>query len=95
MDVDLEAVLAAKKAQYKSTEVQKDVDLQYDLGNLLATDLNPLDDQAMTYVTPAIYRLHHVVYHTTHRSRKDEYLTELTRDNTQLLINQIWQVILK
>ena len=49
MDVDLEAVLAAKKAQYKSTEVQKDVELQYDLGNLLATDLNPLDVQALKY----------------------------------------------
>lgn len=49
MDVDLEAVLAAKKAQYKSTEVKKDVELQYDLGNLLATDLNPLDAQAMKY----------------------------------------------
>ena len=49
MDVDLEAVLAAKKAQYKSTEVQKDVELQYDLGNLLATDLNPLDAQALKY----------------------------------------------
>lgn len=47
--MDLEAVLAAKKAQYKSTEVQKDVDLQYDLGNVLATDLNPLDGQALKY----------------------------------------------
>ena len=47
MDVDLLAVLEAKKAQYKSTEVQKDVELQYDLGNLLATDLNPLDTKAI------------------------------------------------
>lgn len=47
MDVDLQAVLKAKKAQYKSIEVHKDVELQYDVGNLLATDLNPLDHQAM------------------------------------------------
>ena len=47
MDVDLEAVLEAKKAQYKSVEVRKDVELQFDAGNLLATDLNPLDQQAM------------------------------------------------
>ena len=26
------------------------------------------------------------------RSRKDEYLKELTRDNIQLLINKLWQV---
>ena len=26
------------------------------------------------------------------RTRKDEYLNELTRDNAQLLINKIWQV---
>ena len=49
MDVDLEAILAAKTAQYKSTDVQKDVELQYDLGNILATDLNPLDAQALKY----------------------------------------------
>ena len=47
MDVDLEAVLKAKKAQYKSIEVDKGVELQYDVGNLLATDLNPLDHHAM------------------------------------------------
>ena len=47
MDVDLEAVLEAKRVQYKSIEVPKDVELQYDVGNLLATDLNPLDHHAM------------------------------------------------
>ncbi|CAI8024725.1 Ribosome biogenesis regulatory protein homolog [Geodia barretti] len=73
MDVDLEAVLEAKKAQYKSIEVRKDVELQYDVGNLLATDLNPLDHHAM-------------------KSRRDEYLKGLARDNTQLLINKIWQL---
>jgi regulator of ribosome biosynthesis len=73
MDVDLEAVLEAKKAQYKSIEVHKDVELQYDVGNLLATDLNPLDTRAM-------------------KSRRDGYLKELTRDNTQLLVNKIWQL---
>ena len=44
---DLEAILASKKAQYKSTAVKKDVELQYDLGNMLAYDLNPLDEQAI------------------------------------------------
>ena len=45
--MDLEAVLEAKKAQYKSIEVRKDVELQYDGGNLVATDLYPLDHRAM------------------------------------------------
>ena len=41
--MDAESILASKQAQYKSTEVEKDVELQYDLGNLLVTDLNNLD----------------------------------------------------
>lgn len=47
MDIDLQAVLEAKKSQHKSIEVKKEVELQYDLGNLLATDLNPIDTQAL------------------------------------------------
>ena len=41
--MDVEAILLSKKAQFKTTDVLKDVELQYDLGNLLATDLNTLD----------------------------------------------------
>ena len=47
MSVDLEAVLASKKVQTKTTGVAKDVELHYDLGNMLATDLNALDTQAL------------------------------------------------
>ena len=49
MNAELQAVLEAKKAQYKSIEVTKEVELQYDLGNILATDLNPLDAHGMKY----------------------------------------------
>jgi len=41
--MEAEAILAAKAAEFKSTTVEKDVELQYDLGNLLAVDLNSLD----------------------------------------------------
>ncbi len=41
----MDAVLAARQGQYKSTEVEKDVEPQYDLGNLLMTDLSALDTE--------------------------------------------------
>lgn len=47
MDVDVDEILAASKSQRKSTDVDKDVELQFDLGNLLATDLNSLDTEAL------------------------------------------------
>lgn len=45
--MDVEEILESRKAQYKTVEVTKEVELQYDLGNLLATDLNPLDASAL------------------------------------------------
>ena len=36
-------MLASKQSQYKSTDVQKEVELRYDNGNLLASDLNTVD----------------------------------------------------
>ncbi|KAL5473238.1 hypothetical protein EMCRGX_G027695 [Ephydatia muelleri] len=44
--VDVDALLAESKSKHKSTEVKKDVELQFDLGNLLATDLNIIDTAA-------------------------------------------------
>ena len=45
----MEAILATSAAQHKSTEVTKEVELQFDLRNLLATDLNSLDPEALRY----------------------------------------------
>ena len=45
--MDVESILATSKAQYKSIEVNKEVDLQFDLHNLVATDLNTLDAAAL------------------------------------------------
>ena len=47
--MDVDAILATSAAQHKSTEVNKEVELQFDLRNLLATDLNSLDTEALRY----------------------------------------------
>lgn len=58
MLVGMEAVLASTKVQSQSTEVKKDVELQYDLGNLLASDLNALDSQSLRCVVNEVqYKL--------------------------------------
>lgn len=41
MDVDV--VLSAHHGKFKTTEVSKEVDLDFDLGHLMATDLNNID----------------------------------------------------
>lgn len=58
---------------YKAVTIYKHLDIEYDLGSLLAVDPNLLDSQLL-------------------RQRKDDYLLDLTRDNVQLLFNQIWEL---
>lgn len=65
---------AEKEASYKPVDVVKDLDLEIDLGNLLATDPNPLDATKLK------------------SQSREEYLKELARDNTQLLINNLFQL---
>jgi hypothetical protein len=48
MEVDdtlevVQRVLQKNEARFKSTEVHKDIDVELDLGHLLAVDPNPLD----------------------------------------------------
>ena len=47
MEVNVASVLSAAekdaKEKFKSTDVAKDVDPELDVGNLLATDLQPID----------------------------------------------------
>lgn len=45
--MDVDEVLAARQSQHASTEVEKEVGLQLDLGNLLATDLNAVDTDSL------------------------------------------------
>jgi len=57
----------------QSTEVVKELDLDYDLGNLLAVDRNTLAQSDF-------------------RENKEGFLSNLARDNTQLLVNQLFQL---
>lgn len=58
---------------YKSIYVKKHLELDYDVGRLMAADPNDLD-------------------YTLLRRGKEDFLRDLTRDNTQLLINKIWEL---
>nr|CAG4647358.1 EOG090X0CBY [Megafenestra aurita] len=57
----------------KSIQVDKVVELKYDLGNLLAYDINDIDINQL-------------------RENKEAVLASLSRDNVQLLMNQIFQL---
>ncbi|XP_030624896.1 ribosome biogenesis regulatory protein homolog [Chanos chanos] len=57
----------------KSITVQKELDLEFDAGNLLALDKNRIDVSDFK------------------QQKKDDFLRSLARDNTQLLINEIWK----
>ncbi|XP_072267207.1 ribosome biogenesis regulatory protein homolog [Pyxicephalus adspersus] len=56
----------------KLISVDKELELQFDLGNLLAIDPNPADVKAFR------------------QQNREVFLRSLARDNTQLLINQLW-----
>jgi hypothetical protein len=58
--MDVEAILATSAVKHKSTEVNKEVELQFDLRNLLATDLNSLDTEALRY--KVILKIKNYVY---------------------------------
>lgn len=58
-------------AKLKSISVHKDLELEFDVGNLLGVDRNRLD--------------------VRHPAGED-FLRALARDNTQLLVNEIWKL---
>ncbi|XP_068604148.1 ribosome biogenesis regulatory protein homolog [Brachionichthys hirsutus] len=57
----------------KSISVQKELELEFDIGNLLACDKNRIESRDFR------------------GQKKDAFLRSLARDNTQLLINEIWK----
>lgn len=61
-------------ATIRSIQVDKPLELEFDIGNLLASDPNELLTQKLKSKNP------------------DKYLQSLARDNTQLLINEIWKL---
>ncbi|XP_028148497.1 ribosome biogenesis regulatory protein homolog [Diabrotica virgifera virgifera] len=70
---ELLANSALEAEKFKPTVVNKLIDLNYDLGSLLAQDTNEFDTNLL-------------------RRQKEDYLLNLARDNTQLLLNQIWDL---
>ncbi|XP_042366384.1 ribosome biogenesis regulatory protein homolog [Plectropomus leopardus] len=57
----------------KSISVDKELDLEFDVGNLLACDKNRIESRDFR------------------EQKKEDFLRALARDNTQLLINEIWK----
>ncbi|XP_053198401.1 ribosome biogenesis regulatory protein homolog [Scomber japonicus] len=57
----------------KSITVQKELDLEFDIGNLLACDKNRIESRDF-------------------KEQKEDFLSSLARDNTQLLVNEIWKL---
>ncbi|VVC99217.1 unnamed protein product [Leptidea sinapis] len=65
-----------KKAEkYKPITVEKHLELEIDIGTLLASDTNDLDKKLIKL-----------------DKERDAYLQSLSRDNTQLLLNKIWDL---
>lgn len=58
----------------RSITVHKELDLDFDLGNLLACDKNRIESRDFR------------------GQKKEDFLRGLARDNTQLLINEIWKL---
>lgn len=57
----------------RSISVHKELDLEFDIGNLLACDKNRIDTRSFR------------------EQKKEDFLRSLARDNTQLLVNEIWK----
>ena len=47
MEQNVESILAAQKERYKSVQVSKDIGVHYDVGNLMVSDVNLLDSDAL------------------------------------------------
>ncbi|KAI3403205.2 RRS1 [Candida oxycetoniae] len=67
-------------SEYKQVTVDKLIENTFDLGNLATFDPNPLSNEKLA---------------SKNESEKEEYLTSIARDNTQLLINQILSLPIK
>ena len=51
----VESILAAHREQYRTVQVDKDIGVHYDVGNMTVSDVNLLDNDALKYV--ALLRL--------------------------------------
>lgn len=74
--VDVDRILSEvdkKEELLKSISVEKELPLDFDLGNLMAIDNNVLDMN-------------------TFRTDKENYLHKLAREDTQLIVNAVWDL---
>ncbi|XP_047424692.1 ribosome biogenesis regulatory protein homolog [Mugil cephalus] len=62
-----------EEEKLKSISVLKELDLDFDIGNLLACDKNRIESRDFR------------------QKKKEDFLRSLARDNTQLLVNEIWK----
>jgi len=69
------AAAAAEEKEYASITVDKPIELELDLGNILAVDDNQTDQSKLA-----------------DSDEREDYLLELARDNTQILVNAIWNL---
>jgi len=53
--LDVDTILAAKQSQYKTIEVHKEIDVETDIGNLLASDNNVLEADKLKLVRTAMF----------------------------------------
>ncbi|GAA6217356.1 ribosome biogenesis regulatory protein homolog [Lates japonicus] len=74
----VEALLAKAEQEeaekLRSIAVHKELDLEFDVGHLLACDKNRIESRDFR------------------EQKKEDFLRSLARDNTQLLINEIWKL---
>ena len=87
--------LNAGDDEIHTTVVEKPLDLEYDLGNLSATDPNPMDLKSYKYdiLMSNCFLFWKVSLHgfiLDCRENREKYLLELGRDNAQLLVNQFF-----
>lgn len=83
--------------KYKSIEVNKHLEVKIDLGYLLCSDPNDLDEKRFKYdwlytqITWVWCYWHFAFTFSIYRHDKEQYLADLTRDNVQLIVNQLWE----
>lgn len=70
----------SSEKEYKPVTVEKPIGNTYDLGNLATFDPNPLSNDKLR---------------SKNESEKEQYLSSVTRDNVQLLVNQILSLPVK
>lgn len=84
--------------KYKSIEVKKHLEANVDLGYLLCSDPNDLDENQLRYsihTNTHNFNRNHLFFFffnvSMHRNDKEKYLSDLTRENVQLIVNSLWE----